>query len=149
MPQKRLEKSLSRRGLLASVVPAALAAPAALRSARPAGEKPNLLFILLDQMRYNTIAAYGYTDYRTPNLNRLAEDSIVFDKCYVSQPICSPSRSSLLTGTWPSTNGCIQNRIRLRKDVPFSPSFSPIRTTRLAISITFIALLAMRRCVSG
>jgi len=56
-----------------------------------------------------------------PNLNRLAEQSVVFDQAYVTQPVCTPSRSTLLTGLYPHTNGCIQNNIPLSAETPCLP----------------------------
>jgi arylsulfatase len=101
---------------------AALAAssPALLLGRKP-GDKPNLLFLWTDQQRWDTLAAYGNTRYRVPALNRLASESVVFDKAYVTQPVCTPSRSSVMTGTWPHQNGCLNNNIPLRKDVPTIP----------------------------
>ena len=51
-----------------------------------------------------------------PDINRLAERSVVFDQAYVTQPVYTPSRSTLLTGLYPHTNGCTQNNIPLRTD---------------------------------
>jgi arylsulfatase A-like enzyme len=95
-----------------------LAAPAVLRGARRApGDKPNLLFLWTDQQRADTLAAYGNRTYRVPALNRLASESVVFDRSYVTQPVCTPSRSSVLTGLWPHTSGCVRNNIPLRADI--------------------------------
>jgi arylsulfatase len=101
-------------------VAGAAAAPGLLLGRKP-GDKPNLLFLWTDQQRFDTLAAYGNTKYRMPALNRLAAESVVFDKAYVTQPVCTPSRSSVMTGTWPHQNGCINNNIALRKDIPTIP----------------------------
>ena len=66
---------------------------------------PNLLFIFTDEQRADTLAAYGNTRIHMPNLNRLASQSTVFQRAYVTQPVCTPSRSSLLTGLYPHTSG--------------------------------------------
>lgn len=71
--------------------------------------KRNLIIFLPDQQRADTIACYGGTKVHSPNLSKLASESIIFDRAYVTQPVCSPSRSSLMTGLWPHTTGCIQN----------------------------------------
>ena len=78
--------------------------------------KPNLLFLFTDEQRADTMAAYGNERIETPNLNRLASESTVFERAYVTQPVCTPSRSSILTGLWPHTNGCTENNIPLRRD---------------------------------
>jgi arylsulfatase A-like enzyme len=74
---------------------------------------PNLLVFLPDQHRADTLACYGARHAFAPNLDKLAAESVVFQQAYVTQPICGPSRSSLLTGTWPHQNGCTQNNIPL------------------------------------
>ena len=80
--------------------------------------KPNLLFILTDQQRADSLACYGNTYLQVPNLNRLAEASFVFEHAYVSQPVCSPSRATLLTGTYPHTAQVPACNIPLPSDVP-------------------------------
>lgn len=81
----------------------------------------NLLFIFTDEQAAATMAAYGNTMIHTPNLNRLAERSLVFANAYVTQPVCTPSRSSLLTGLYPHSSGCTENNIPLNTDVPCLP----------------------------
>ena len=71
--------------------------------------KRNLIIFLPDQQRADTIACYGSGKVRSPNLGKLASESVVFDRAYVTQPVCSPSRGSLMTGLWPHTTGCTQN----------------------------------------
>ncbi len=97
------------------------AAPALLRSQRKPGDKPNLLFLWTDEQRADTMAAYGNTRYRVPAMNRLAAESVVFDRCYVSQPVCTPSRSTVMTGLWPHTSGCVKNNIPLRGETRTLP----------------------------
>ena len=75
--------------------------------------RPNLLFIFTDQQRADTMACYGNHVIQAPNLNRLAEQSFVFENTYVSQPVCTPSRSTIMTGLYPHTNGCIENSVPL------------------------------------
>ena len=52
-------------------------------------KKPNILFILTDQQRRDSMRAYGNTWIETPNLDRLAEKSFVFENTYVTQPVCT------------------------------------------------------------
>jgi arylsulfatase A-like enzyme len=75
--------------------------------------KPNLLVFLTDQQRADTLACYGARRKIAPNLDKLASQSSVFERAYVTHPLCTPSRSSLLTGTWPNMNGCIRNAVPL------------------------------------
>ena len=82
---------------------------------------PNLLFIFTDEQRADTMAAYGNARIQMPHLNRLASQSTVFERAYVTQPVCTPSRSSLLTGLYPHSNGCTENNIPLPAGVPCLP----------------------------
>jgi len=78
-----------------------------------ANRKPNLILFLPDQQRADTLACYGGVKVHAPNLNKLASESVVFERTYVTHPVCTPSRSSLMTGTWPHTNGCTHNSVPL------------------------------------
>jgi len=71
------------------------------------------------------MAAYGNDWIDTPNLNRLSDSSFVFENAYVSSPICTPSRSTQMTGLWPHSNGCIKNNIPLPDDVQTFAEFFP------------------------
>jgi len=82
---------------------------------------PNLLFLFTDEQRADTLAAYGNTCIQMPNLNRLAAQSTVFQRVYVTQPVCTPSRSTLLTGLYPHTSGLTENNVSLPADVPCLP----------------------------
>lgn len=82
---------------------------------------PNLLFIYTDEQAFNTLATYGNHAIQMPNLNRLAAESVVFDEAYVVQPVCTPSRSTLLTGLWPHQNGCTENNVALWPQVRCLP----------------------------
>ena len=75
--------------------------------------KPNLILFLPDQQRADTLACYGGVKVHAPNLNKLASESVVFERTYVTHPVCTPSRSSLMTGTWPHINGCTRNSVPL------------------------------------
>jgi len=64
--------------------------------------KPNILFILCDDLGINDLHCYGRQDHHTPNLDRLAEQGMRFTSAYCAQPICSPSRAAILTGKAPA-----------------------------------------------
>ena len=80
--------------------------------------KPNLLFIFTDEQRFDTMKCYGNDFVETPNLNAFSESAFVFEHPYVSQPVCTPARSTIMTGLYPHSNGCVNNNIPLREDVP-------------------------------
>jgi arylsulfatase A-like enzyme len=75
--------------------------------------KPNLILFLPDQQRADTLACYGGVKVHAPNLNKLASECVIFERTYVTHPVCTPSRSSLMTGTWPHINGCTHNSVPL------------------------------------
>ena len=79
--------------------------------------RPNLLFILTDQQRWETMGCYGNKWIQTPALDRLASRSFVFENAYVTQPVCTPSRTSILTGLYPQTSGATTNNVALGPDV--------------------------------
>lgn len=60
--------------------------------------RPNILLLMTDQQRFDSLGCYGVPFAHTPNLDRLANQGVVFDRCYVNNPICTPSRASMLTG---------------------------------------------------
>jgi uncharacterized sulfatase len=64
--------------------------------------RPNFVFVLIDDMGYGDLACYGNTRVHTKNVDRLAAEGIRFTQFYVNSPICSPSRTALLTGQFPA-----------------------------------------------
>ncbi|MEZ5275084.1 MAG: sulfatase-like hydrolase/transferase [Opitutaceae bacterium] len=81
-----------------------------------ADRSPNILLLWTDQQRNDTLPCHGNECIRAPNLKRLGEESFVFRQAYCTQPVCTPSRASILTGLWPHTHGCVTNNIALRRD---------------------------------
>ena len=67
----------------------------------------NILLIMTDQQRFDALGCYGCGAVRTPNLDRLAQEGALFERCYVNNPICTPSRASLMTGKSLVGHGCI------------------------------------------
>ena len=63
--------------------------------------KPNILYIMTDQQRYDTLSCVGRSDCQTPNLDRLASQGVRFDNAYSICALCSPARTSMLTGRYP------------------------------------------------
>lgn len=70
-----------------------------------AGERPNIVFFLADDLGQRDLGAYGSTFHETPNLDRLAVEGMLFTDAYASCPVCSPTRASILTGQWPQRTG--------------------------------------------
>jgi arylsulfatase A-like enzyme len=76
-----------------------------LASAAAAPRPPNLVFILTDNQGAWTLGCYGNPDIRTPNIDRLAAEGIRFTHALSSNPVCSPTRATFLTGLIPSQHG--------------------------------------------
>ena len=87
---------------LFSVLMVALAAGRASAATDSGPARPNILFILCDDLGINDLHCYGRQDHHTPNLDRLAQQSMRFTSAYCAQPICSPSRAAILTGKTPA-----------------------------------------------
>lgn len=73
---------------------------------RGAGEKrPNILFILADDLGYTDLSCMGSKYYETPNIDQIARSGIVFTSGYAACQVCSPSRASIMTGKFPASHG--------------------------------------------
>ena len=86
-----------------------------------ASDRPNIVVILVDDLGYGDISACGCPDFRTPNIDSLAADGVRFTNGYTLCPICSPSRTGLMLGTYPQRYGIYSNRDRgqpIPKDIP-------------------------------
>jgi uncharacterized sulfatase len=78
--------------------------------------RPNILIILTDQQKLDTLGTYGGTDVSTPNIDSLAQSGVRFNRSYCCSAVCSPSRGSIFTGLYPHAHGVTGNNIRLRTD---------------------------------
>jgi choline-sulfatase len=96
--------------MLASAVPALATA----QKTRP----PNFLFILVDQLNVDAISAHGCRWARTPNIDRLARRGVTFLESHSTNPVCSPARSSLMTGRMPVETGVTTNNLPIREGIP-------------------------------
>ena len=70
--------------------------------------RPNIIFVLIDDLGWRDLSVYGSTFYETPNLDKLAREGLIFSDAYAAAPVCSPTRASLLTGKYPATVGVTQ-----------------------------------------
>lgn len=68
-------------------------------------KKPNIIFILIDDLGWIDLTCYGSAFYETPNIDRLASEGMQFTDAYAACPVCSPTRASILTGKYPATLG--------------------------------------------
>ena len=97
--------------------------------------KPNVLFICSDQQRTDTMGAYGNHWIRTPALNGLADRSFVFETAYVTQPVCSPARSTMMTGLYPHSAGVVRNS---KPGRPFSNLHPEAKTIAEMVSEDYV-----------
>ncbi|MBY0505822.1 MAG: sulfatase-like hydrolase/transferase [Bryobacteraceae bacterium] len=74
---------------------------AALAGLAAPSSRPNILFIMADDLGYADLSCYGRRDYRTPQLDRLAAEGVRFTNAYASSCVCSPTRVALITGRYP------------------------------------------------
>ena len=72
-----------------------------LGSLQANAEQPNIILISMDDMGYGDIGCYGSTKNRTPVIDKMAEEGMRFTDFYVTSGVCTPSRASLLTGSYP------------------------------------------------
>ncbi len=79
------------------------------KSSQKNKKKPNVLILFSDQHNKKVLGFEGHADVITPNLDKLAEESLVFDKAFCNTGVCTPSRSALLTGLMPRTLGLLAN----------------------------------------
>lgn len=73
----------------------------------------NILFIMADQLRWDYLSCYGHPHLKTPNIDKLAERGVRFDRAYVQSPVCGPSRASFYTGRTVFSHGSTWNRVPL------------------------------------
>ena len=69
--------------------------------------KPNILIIHVDDLGYHDLSIHGSKIYQTPNIDKLATESVSFSKAYANYPRCVPSRFSMMTGNYPIQNGSV------------------------------------------
>lgn len=129
-------------GQAASQTP--LSSPAAKQPGVPAS-RPNILFILADDLGWRDLGCFGSTFHQTPNLDKLAERGVRFTQAYAANPLCSPTRSSVLTGLWPARIGItapvchlpqVMLEKRLAKGNPRQPVLIAESVTRLKTDYT-------------
>jgi arylsulfatase A-like enzyme len=90
----------TRRQVLATTVAAPFAILAGSKTARAAALQPNILFILADDFGYADLSCYGRPDYKTPNIDRLANEGVKCMQAYANSSVCTASRVALLTGRY-------------------------------------------------
>lgn len=100
--------------------------------------RPHVVLIMADHLRRDCLSCYGDVAVRTPHLDELARESVVFDGAYCAAPLCTPTRSSMYTGKWPHTHGAIVNGHGFRAGGVVGPQHGTLYETldRAGYSIT-------------
>ena len=70
-------------------------------------DKPNIVFLLADDLGYGDLACFGSSVIQSPNLDQLADQGMKLNQCYAASPNCSPSRAGILTGRSPTASACM------------------------------------------
>ena len=110
----------TRRNLLrtAATGGAALAVAATARPSDAQGRRPNIVFILADDMGYADVSCYGRRDLLTPNIDRIAAQGTRFTQAYANSPVCTASRVAIITGRY-------QTRLPVGLEEPIAPTTQP------------------------
>ncbi len=123
-------KRLTRRQLLqagavgaaglaaGAITPVSMPSGSRSRSAASGPQRPNILFINVDQLGMEPIGAHGCTDVNTPNIDRLAGEGTTFRESHCADPICCPTRASWFTGRMSCEHAVVYNNTPIRKDLP-------------------------------
>jgi arylsulfatase A-like enzyme len=104
--------------------------------------RPNILFILVDDMGWTGPGCYGSDLHETPNIDRLATEGVRFDQAYAASPVCTPTRASIMTGKHPARlnmtiwHEAAVERLHNKGDKPLAP---PITETSLALEHVTLA----------
>src|SRR3954470_11697716 len=110
-----MPRKVTRREFLGTAVATNAVAGAAGTGAAAAATRPNVLFILADDLGYGDLSCYGRPDYNTPVLDGLAKQGIKFTDNYAAAPVCTPTRCAYITGRYPQ-------RLKVGLEEPLKPS---------------------------
>ena len=116
---------LSRRNFLgyagATLTSAMIGRTLTANPGPPRNNKPNILIIMADDCTFTDLPIYGGKNARTPNIDRLASQGLVFNRAYLASAMCQPCRAELYSGTYPMRNGCAWNHSASRPDLTSMP----------------------------
>jgi arylsulfatase A-like enzyme len=104
---------MTRRDFMVSGIASALPASGAQKIG--AQRRPNILFVLADQLRAQSVGCYGSEEVKTPHLDKLASEGVLFSNSVANTPVCCPARAIMLTGKYAHRNGMVANDLRLRE----------------------------------
>jgi len=113
-----MKNTISRRQLLG----AAAFGPFIRTSRAAAGRRPNFLFLLTDDQSYASLSITGSAFMKTPNIDRIGREGVLFTRGLVPMSLCAPSRACFLTGLYPHKNGIIGNQTKWNQQLQTLPT---------------------------
>ncbi len=114
----------TRRKFIRTAGSAAVAAPWIMRygNAKGQAKKRNIIFIFIDDLRYDVMSCLDHPVLRTPNMDRMVKNGMLFRNAFVTTALCSPSRASVLTGQYAHRHGVLDNSTRIRQGTATFPA---------------------------
>ncbi|HMR18773.1 MAG TPA: sulfatase [Sphingobacterium sp.] len=88
---------------------------------RISGSRPNIVFIIADDIGWNDLGCYGHSEIKTPNIDQIANEGVMFTNFYLTTSSCSPSRSSIISGRYPHNTGAAELHTFMPKSVTIFP----------------------------
>ena len=99
-----------------------LGCPLVLAQADP-DTRPNIIFVLADDHRYDAMGCMGHPFLETPNMDKMAREGVHFNNAYVTTSLCSPSRASILSGQYAHSHGVVDNYNAVNPSLTFFPEY--------------------------
>jgi arylsulfatase A-like enzyme len=104
---RRMSRKVTRREFVSTALTGAALTGAGIAAGMPSlaqsrSIRPNILFILADDLGYGDLSCYGRPDYQTPHLDHLAKQGVRFVNAYSASPVCTPTRCAFITGRYPA-----------------------------------------------
>ena len=112
-----MNKSKIIRGLTVVVLVLIFSCKETVQQSEKKELKPNIIMIMVDQMRFDRFGAMGDAIVKTPNIDALLNDGLLFKNAYCPSPVCAPSRASVKTGIYPPGNGMVTNWVPFKEKV--------------------------------
>ncbi len=97
-------------------------------------ERPNILVVMVDQLSALFLRAYGHPVTKSPTIDRLAEEGVVFENAYTPSPLCGPARTAFMTGALPSRTGAYDNSAEFRSSIPTFAHYLRLEGYRTCLS---------------
>lgn len=107
--------------LIRRIFATALLATVSLLPQFAAADRPNVVVILCDDLRWNAMSCAGHPHLKTPNIDRLASEGVFFENAFCTTSLCSPSRASILSGLYAHAHGVTNNFTEYPVDLPSFP----------------------------